>query len=139
MAVHGKDFEIGTEGENHILDITDSVAKIVSGSGLKDGIANIFVAGSTGAITTLEFEPGLLEDMPVAMERLAPSDGEYQHHLRWRDGNGHSHVRAAILGPGITVPFRGSSLLLGTWQQIVFIELDVRPRSRKIHVQLVGE
>jgi secondary thiamine-phosphate synthase enzyme len=81
----------------------------------------------------------LLEDLPDALERLAPRKGEYQHHLRWQDGNGHSHVRAAILGPGITVPFRAGKLLLGTWQQIVFIEMDVKPRKRQIHVQMIGE
>jgi len=139
MATYGNDFGIQTRGENHIIDITGDVARIVSDSGMKEGIANVFVSGSTGAITTLEFEPGLLEDMPVAMERLAPKDGEYQHHLRWQDGNGHSHVRAAILGPSITVPFRNGQMLLGTWQQIVFIEMDVRPRTRQLRVQLVGD
>ncbi|MDO9537898.1 MAG: secondary thiamine-phosphate synthase enzyme YjbQ [Thermoplasmata archaeon] len=139
MTVHGADFEIRTRGENHILDITGEVTKAISSSKLQDGIASVFVAGSTGAITTLEFEPGLLEDIPAAMERLAPRDGEYQHHLRWQDGNGHSHVRAAILGPGITVPFRNGKMLLGTWQQIVFLEMDVKPRTRQIHVQIVGE
>lgn len=139
MGTHGKDFDIQTKGENHIIDITGDVANIVKDSSLKDGIACIFVSGSTGTITTIEYEPGLLEDMPRAMERLAPRDITYQHHLRWHDGNGHSHVRASIMGPGITVPFRSGELLLGTWQQIVFIELDVKPRNRQIRVQLVGE
>lgn len=139
MAVYDEDFEIQTKGEDHIIDITKNVASIVENSNLNDGIACIFVSGSTGTITTIEYEPGLLEDMPEAMERLAPKDAVYQHHLRWQDGNGHSHVRAAIMGPGITVPFRAGQMLLGTWQQIVFIELDVKPRNRQIRVQLVGE
>jgi secondary thiamine-phosphate synthase enzyme len=139
MTVYGDDFDIRTRGENHMLDITEDVASIISRSTLENGIATIFVSGSTGAITTIEYEPGLMEDMPAAMERIAPRDAVYQHHLRWRDGNGHSHVRASIMGPGITVPFRNGQLLLGTWQQIVFIEMDVRPRNRQIRVQLIGE
>ena len=139
MAVYDEDFDIQTKGEDHIIDITEDVASIVQNSNLTDGIACIFVSGSTGTITTIEYEPGLLEDMPEAMERLAPKDAVYQHHLRWQDSNGHSHVRASIMGPGITVPFRGGQMLLGTWQQIVFIELDVKPRNRQIRVQLVGE
>ena len=139
MAVYDEDFDIQTKGENHIIDITENVASIVQNSNLTDGIVCIFVSGSTGTITTIEYEPGLLEDMPEAMERLAPKDAVYQHHLRWQDGNGHSHVRASIMGPGITVPFRGGQMLLGTWQQIVFIELDVKPRNRQIRVQIVGE
>lgn len=139
MAVYDEDFDIQTKGENHIIDITEDVTSIMKNSGLNDGIVCIFVSGSTGTITTIEYEPGLLEDMPEAMERLAPKDAVYQHHLRWQDGNGHSHVRASIMGPGITVPFRDGQMLLGTWQQIVFMELDVKPRNRQIRVQLVGE
>ena len=139
MAVYDEDFDIQTKGEDHIIDITEDVARIIENSGLNDGIVCIFVSGSTGSITTIEYEPGLLDDMPVAMERLAPKDAVYHHHLRWQDGNGHSHVRASIMGPGITVPFRGGQMLLGTWQQIVFIELDVKPRTRQIRAQLVGE
>ncbi|MBA3046292.1 MAG: secondary thiamine-phosphate synthase enzyme YjbQ [Candidatus Thermoplasmatota archaeon] len=139
MAVLGIDFEIKTKGENHIINITADVEKMLLESGLKEGIACVFVGGSTGAITTMEFEPGLLEDMPVALERLVPKRGEFKHHLRWNDGNGHSHVRAAILGPSVTVPFRNCQPVLGTWQQIIFIELDVKPRTRTIYVQMVGE
>lgn len=133
------DFDIQTKGENHILDITQEVASAVKNSGLEDGICCVFVSGSTGTITTLEYEPGLLEDMPNALETLAPKNITYEHHERWQDGNGHSHVRAAFMGPGINVPFRSGQLLLGTWQQIVFIELDVKPRNRQIRVQIVGE
>ena len=139
MGVYGESFEIKTRGENDILDVSDEVANIVTNSGMIDGIACVFVSGSTGVLTTIEYEPGLLEDLPAALERLAPKDMVYQHHLRWQDGNGHSHVRASLMGPGITVPFREGRLLLGTWQQLAFIEMDVKPRRRQIEVQLVGE
>ena len=116
-----------------------SVQGLYSKSGLKEGIACVFVSGSTGALTTLEFEPGLLEDVPAALERMVPRAEVYEHHLRWHDGNGHSHVRASLIGPSITVPFRNGALQLGTWQQIVFMEMDVRPRKRELLVQLIGE
>jgi secondary thiamine-phosphate synthase enzyme len=139
MNVLGREIEIHTKEENQIINITADVEDIILKSELKDGIVCIFVGGSTGAITTMEFEPGLLKDVPAALERMVPSDEKYQHHIRWDDGNGHSHVKAAIMGPGITVPFRNCQPMLGTWQQIVFIELDVKPRDRKIIVQLIGE
>lgn len=139
MSVHHSRFRIDTRGENHIIDITADVMAAVGKSGIRDGIVLVFVAGSTAAITTLEFEPGLLDDLPEALERIAPAAGEYRHHLRWHDGNGHSHVKAALLGPGITVPLSAGELVLGTWQQIVFIEMDVRRRGREVHVQIVGE
>ena len=103
-----------------------------------DGIACVFVSGSTAAVTTVEFEPGLVKDLQEAMERLYPKGIEYEHHLRWGDGNGHSHVRASMLGPSLVVPFKGGELMLGTWQQIVLMELDVRARSRDIVVQVIG-
>jgi secondary thiamine-phosphate synthase enzyme len=139
MAVIGSEIVIKTKTENQIINITLDVEDILLKSGLKDGLVCIFVGGSTGAITTMEFEPGLLEDVPTALERIAPKDGDYQHHIRWDDGNGHSHVKAAIMGPGITIPFRNCQPVLGTWQQIVFIELDVKPRERRIIVQMIGE
>lgn len=139
MAVHSATFEISTRAENDILDITPEVQKTITESKIKDGIVCVFVAGSTGAITTLEHEPGLLKDVPDALERMMPRDITYEHHLRWQDGNGHSHVRAALVGPSLSVPLNSGKLVLGTWQQIVFLELDARPRTRKIHVQIVGE
>lgn len=139
MAVHTGYIEIKTKGENDILDITVKVAEMVSMSGIGDGIACVFVSGSTGAITTLEYEPGLLKDIPDALERMIPRDKVYEHHLRWQDGNGHSHVRAAILGPSVSVPIISGKMALGTWQQIVFIELDVKPRGRELVVQIVGD
>ncbi|MFO7618981.1 MAG: secondary thiamine-phosphate synthase enzyme YjbQ [Thermoplasmata archaeon] len=139
MTVLGSEIEIKTEYENQIINITLDVEKILLDSGLKDGLVCIFVGGSTGAITTMEFEPGLIEDVPEALERLAPKGSNYKHHIRWNDGNGHSHVKAALMGPGITIPFRNCQPVVGTWQQIVFIELDVKPRERRIIVQMIGE
>jgi len=122
-----------------MIDITHAVEDTVNKSRLKTGICTVFCTGSTGSITTIEYEEGLLEDFPVAMERLAPTDAVYVHHLRWRDGNGHSHVRASILGPSLTVPFVNGKLTLGTWQQITFIDFDNKPRSRKLEIVLIGE
>jgi secondary thiamine-phosphate synthase enzyme len=122
-----------------MIDITQAVEETVSKSGMKTGICTIFCTGSTGSITTIEYEDGLLKDFPEAMERLAPKDAIYEHHLRWRDGNGHSHVRASILGPSLTVPFVNRKLTLGTWQQITFLDFDNRPRSRSLEVVIIGE
>ncbi|MCK5037525.1 MAG: secondary thiamine-phosphate synthase enzyme YjbQ [Thermoplasmata archaeon] len=139
MTVHTGYIEVKTKGENDILDITEKVAEMIDLSGIGDGIACVFVSGSTGAITTLEYEPGLLKDLPDALEQMMPKDKVYEHHLRWQDGNGHSHVRAAILGPSVSIPIISGKLALGTWQQIVFIELDARGRERELIVQIVGE
>ena len=128
-----------TRGNCHIIDITREVAQEVADSGLKDGIVTIFVPGSTGGITTVEYESGLLSDLQDLFDRLIPSNIHYQHNLRWGDGNGHSHVRASLLGASLTVPFVDKKLTLGTWQQIVFIDFDNRPRSRELVLQLMGE
>ena len=122
-----------------MIDITHSVEETVDKSGMNTGICTVFCTGSTGSVTTIEYEDGLLADFPVAMERVAPKDAVYEHHLRWHDGNGHSHVRASILGPSLTVPFVNGKLTLGTWQQITFIDFDNKPRSRRLEVVLVGE
>ena len=122
-----------------IMDITDKAAEAVQDSGLNSGVAVLFVPGATGALTTIEHEPGLVQDLGEALERLVPQDIEYAHNKRWHDGNGHSHIRASLLGPSLTVPFLDSRLMLGTWQQIVFLEMDNRPRRRKIIVQIMGE
>lgn len=122
-----------------IIDITDRVSVAVHESELRAGIATVFVPGATGAVTTIEYEPGLIEDMKNALERLAPEGIDYAHDLRWHDGNGHSHIRASILGPSLAVPFSQGRLMLGTWQQIVFLEMDNRPRQRRIIVQIMGE
>lgn len=128
-----------TKGNCQILDITGQVAKEVADSGLKDGTVTVFVSGSTGGVTTVEYESGLLSDLQALFDRLVPSNIYYQHNLRWGDGNGHAHVRASLLGPSLTVPFVDKRLTLGTWQQIVFIDFDNRPRSRELVLQLIGE
>jgi secondary thiamine-phosphate synthase enzyme len=128
-----------TAAKDEILDITGKVQDIVSKSGIEDGLACIFVAGSTAAVTTIEFEPGLVKDLKEAMDRLYPKGIDYEHHRRWGDGNGHSHIRASLVGPSLTVPVVDGRLLLGTWQQIVFLELDNKPRSREVFVQIVGD
>lgn len=122
-----------------MVDITDGISAKISESGIHSGVAVIFVPGATGAVTTIEYEPGLVEDMENALERLAPKGIDYAHNLRWHDCNGHSHIRASIIGPSLTVPFSQSQLMLGTWQQIVFLEMDNRHRHRKIVVQVMGE
>ena len=139
MSVVTKSFKIKTKGNTDILDITPNVRKAVNDSEIKNGIANVFVPGSTGGITTIEYEPGLKKDLPAAFERIAPQNIEYAHHQTWGDWNGHSHVRSALLGTSFTVPFVNADLILGTWQQIVLIDFDANPRAREIIVQIVGE
>jgi secondary thiamine-phosphate synthase enzyme len=134
-----KQLSVNTRGEGDILDVTEDVAEAVVESSLKNGVVTIFVPGSTGALTTIEYEPGLLKDLPNVLERVAPKKLEYEHERRWHDGNGHSHVRASIIGPCLTVPFVNGRLTLGTWQQIVFLELDVHSRSRQLILQIIGE
>jgi secondary thiamine-phosphate synthase enzyme len=130
---------VATRGESEIQDITGKVQALVERYGFRQGQALAFVSGSTAGLTTIEFEPGLLEDLPAAFERIAPRDIGYKHEERWHDGNGHSHVRASLLGPSLCVPFRDGKLLLGTWQQIVLVDFDNRPRRREVVVQLSGE
>ncbi len=131
MTVDSQELRFRTHGEGEILDITRQIQGIIESSKLKDGVVTLFVPGSTGALTTIEYEPGLLTDFPLALERLAPKDAPYEHEDRWHDGNGHSHVRASMIGPDLSVPFLAKKLALGTWQQIVFLELDVRPRETR--------
>lgn len=131
--------ELSTKGQNDAHDVTEMVASAVAESGLRAGVATVFVVGSTAGVTTIEFEPGAISDLNGLFERLAPRDGQYRHHLRWGDNNGSSHVRAALLGPSLTVPFADGALTLGTWQQIMLLEFDTRARKREIVVQLVGE
>ena len=131
--------EIRTSGEGDIVNISDRVQEVVSESGVKEGAAILFVQSSTSSLTIMEFENGLLKDIPKSLERLAPKSAQYEHDKAWHDGNGHSHVRSAVVGVSLTVPFSGGELMLGTWQQIVLCEFDVRPRLRKIVVQLISE
>jgi secondary thiamine-phosphate synthase enzyme len=128
-----------TTGQGHVCDLTAEVSEAVASTGLSSGLATVFVSGSTAAVTTAEFEPGVVEDLDSALGRVAPRDGIYRHHLRWGDDNGSAHVRAALLGPSLTVPVRHGRLLLGTWQQIVLVECDTRPRTRHYVVHVMGE
>ncbi len=131
--------ELRTSAKDEIVDITAKVQDIVSRSGIEEGLACVFVVGSTAAVTTVEFEPGLAKDLNDAMNRLYPKGIDYEHHKRWGDGNGHSHVRASLVGPSLTVPVVRGRLRLGTWQQIVFLEFDNKPRSREVAVHVVGD
>jgi secondary thiamine-phosphate synthase enzyme len=139
MKVISEQISLKTKGEVDIVDITAKVEDVVKGKHIRNGLATIFVPGSTAALTTIEYEPGLLSDFPTALEKIAPRDAVYEHERRWRDGNGHSHVRASLLGPSLTVPIVDGRLTLGTWQQLVLVELDTRSRSRDVVVQIIGE
>lgn len=139
MNVKTRELHLETGGEGDIINITEKVAQALVEEKVLDGIVTVFVPGSTGALTTIEYEPGLLKDLPDTLERLIPRSWEYEHEKRWHDGNGHSHVKASIIGPSITVPFTGGRLTLGTWQQLVFVELDVRRRDRRLILQFIGE
>lgn len=132
------ELELATEGHGHIVDLTADVMGWIGEIGAKDGVVTVFVPGSTGAVTTLEYEPGCVRDLGEALERIAPSDRGYHHDRRWGDGNGFSHLRAALLGPSLTVPVASGRCLLGTWQQVVLVECDLRPRSRRVVLTFVG-
>jgi len=138
MPVSTKRIELATSAENDVIDITEEVQQAVEESGLEAGIVTVFVPGSTAAVTTIEYEPGLTKDFPAMLERVAPKSIAYEHQKAWHDDNGRSHVKASLVGPSLTVPFDGGRLALGTWQQIVFVELDVRPRKREVVVQVMG-
>ncbi len=139
MTVATHQLEFKTRGGAEIRDLTSAVADVVAGSGLKNGIVTVFCPGSTGAVTTIEFESGAVADLKRLFDEIIPQDRDYQHNRRWGDGNGHSHVRAALLGPSLSVPLVDGRLTLGTWQQIIHVDFDNRPRRRKITVQMVGE
>jgi secondary thiamine-phosphate synthase enzyme len=139
MGVYNDKINVSTKGEVDIIDITDDIQNIINKSRLKEGIICVFVSGSTATITTIEYEPGLMKDLPRMLQKIVPKGVHYDHHETWHDDNGHSHVRASLMGPGITIPFKNGKLIHGTWQQIVFVEFDTRPRDRNIVVQLVGE
>ena len=130
---------VTTRGQGDAHDITDAVARAVAESDIRAGTATVFVVGSTAGVTTIEFESGALADFDRAFETLAPRTAEYRHHLRWGDDNGSSHVRAALLGPSVTIPIGDGRLLLGTWQQIALVEFDTRARQREIVIQVIGE
>lgn len=138
MIVHRR-IRLQTRGNTDIVDITPPVLREVRDSGLANGVVVVFVVGSTAAITTMEYEPGLIADLKEVFERLAPQSLPYRHNLTWGDDNGHSHVRASLLGPSLAVPLADGNLSLGTWQQIALIDFDIRPRSREVVVQIMGE
>lgn len=138
---HAEDLELSTPGEVEIVDLTDRITSIIEKSGVRTGQCLVFTVSSTSAITVIEHEPGLLKDLPAALDRLFPRHGEgvdYGHEEAWHDGNGHSHIRASMLKPDLTVPVRDGRPLLGTWQQVIFVELDNKARDRKISVHVWG-
>jgi len=139
MPVALREFQVPTSGFTDTVDITDRVTKAVSQSDFENGLVTVCVAGSTAAISTIEYESGVVQDLKDAIERMAPSDIRYQHDLRWGDGNGFSHVRAAMIGSSFSVPLHSGKLVLGTWQQIVLLDFDNRPRNRRVIVQIMGE
>jgi len=139
MTCHYKELQFSTKGENDMKDITEDIQQVISESDLTDGIACVFVPGSTGTLTTIEYEPGLQQDFPETMNEIAPKNKYYAHHETWHDDNGRSHVKASLMGPSITIPFHQNKLIHGTWQQVVFIDFDTRPRDRRVIVQLIGE
>ncbi len=139
MTVTSKNFSLKTNGNGEIIDITSKVFQSVRESGITSGIVTVFAPGSTAGVTTIEFEPGLVEDMDDMFDRLIPRDREYHHNLRWHDGNGHSHVRASLLGPSLTVPFESGKLKLGIWQQIVLVDFDNKARDREMICQVIGD
>ncbi len=139
MAVKTTSIKLETRGEAHLIDVTREVERAVKDSGISEGIVTVFVPGSTAGVTTIEYESGAIRDFQNAVERIAPRDIHYEHDARWGDGNGYSHIRASLLGPSLTVPFSSSRLLLGTWQQVVFVDFDNRSRRRELIIQIMGE
>ena len=139
MAVSTQRIQVKTRGFTDIVDITGPVADALERSELQNGILTVFVPGSTGGVTTIEYEPGLLKDLPEALEKMAPTGVGYHHDAAWGDGNGYAHVRAALMGASFTVPFSEGRMILGTWQQIVLVDFDNRSRSRELIVQILGE
>lgn len=131
--------ELSTRGHGDVIDLTGEIASYLAAAGAGDGQLTVFVPGSTGAVTTIEYEPGAVRDLVEALEQIAPSNRDYHHDQRWGDGNGFSHLRAALLGPSITVPIADGKALLGTWQQVVLVENDLNPRRRKILLSFVGD
>ncbi|HEY7108382.1 MAG TPA: secondary thiamine-phosphate synthase enzyme YjbQ [Nitrososphaeraceae archaeon] len=139
MTVATKIIQVRSKGETDIINITEQVSAAIEESNIENGIVTVFVSGSTAAVTTIEYEPGLVYDFPEMLSRVAPKGIQYKHDNTWHDGNGHSHVRASLIGPSLTVPVVDGKMSLGTWQQLVFLELDTRSRNRNIILQLIGE
>jgi secondary thiamine-phosphate synthase enzyme len=139
MRVITKMVQLRSSIENDIINVTEQISGALKENELQNGIITVFIAGSTAAVTTIEYEPGLRHDFPKMLSRIAPKDIQYHHDDTWHDGNGHSHVRASLIGPSLTVPFSNGDLILGTWQQIVVIEMDTKPRKRTLTLQILGQ
>jgi len=139
MPVKTGSLTLNTRGNTDIHDITGEVGRLVVQCGLTAGTVTIFCSSSTSGLTTVEFEPGAVADLKRMFEELVPSNRDYAHNATWDDGNGHSHMRASLLGPSLTIPFIGKTLNLGTWQQVIYVDFDIRPRRRELVVQMVGE
>lgn len=139
MAVETREITFITKGNCDVVDVTSQISEEIKQGGINDGIVTIFVPGSTGGLSTIEYESGLVSDIKEAMERIAPQGIEYKHNLKWKDGNGHSHIRASIVGPSITIPFTKKKMLLGTWQQVIFLDFDNCSRNRRLILQILGE
>jgi secondary thiamine-phosphate synthase enzyme len=137
--IYQSEIHVQTAGHRDMRNLTDEISRIVKESRVRAGVAHIFNVGSTGAIGTIEFEPGLQQDFPDMLDRLIPPSREYGHERAWHDGNGHSHLQATLLGPSLTVPVKDGRLVLGTWQQVMHLECDVKPRRRRIFVTVAGE
>jgi secondary thiamine-phosphate synthase enzyme len=139
MSTYQDRVQLSTDGHQDMHDLTDAVQAIVAASGIETGLAHVHNVGSTGAVGTIEFEPGLQQDLPETLDRLMPPSREYGHEQRWHDGNGHSHLQATTLGPSLTVPVGDGEAILGTWQQIFHLECDVKPRERTVVVTVRGD
>lgn len=139
MPTYQSEITLETRGHGHMQDVTAPLAEVVRSSGISTGLANLFNVGSTGAVGTIEFEGGLERDLPEQLDRLLPPSRDYGHEAAWGDGNGHSHLQATLLGPSLSVPVRGGKLVLGTWQQVIHLECDVKARRRQLVVTVVGE
>jgi secondary thiamine-phosphate synthase enzyme len=139
MPVKTGSISLHTHGNTDVQDITRELVRLVEGSGLRSGTLTVFCPSSTSGLTTIEFEPGALADLQRMFEELVPSGREYAHNATWDDGNGHSHMRASLLGPSLTIPFVEKTLTLGTWQQVIYVDFDIRPRQRELVVQMIGE
>jgi secondary thiamine-phosphate synthase enzyme len=137
--VHSAYVQVSTRGHADMHDITRDVAQVLADTGVRNGLVTVFTASSTSALTTIEYESGALADLKRTLDEIAPPNRDYKHNLRWGDGNGHSHLRAALMKPSLSIPVIDGRMTLGTWQQILFIDFDVRPRQRELVIQIIGE
>ena len=139
MKLATRKIRFSTQGNSEVIDLTNTVKKYLKGANLNSGLVNLFIPGATGGLTTMEYEPGLIDDFQQAFQRIAPEETEYSHNLTHEDKNAHSHIRASLVGPSLSIPFENAALQLGKWQQIVFIDFDNRPREREVILQIIGE